>query len=90
MGQQEKQGGRIVKRWVAECFVTTWPPEKPGTQRKDCDFNERKKPTLHTNPESALREALSHARMNGHVGARQVQVKRLYTPRTIASEEVIG
>jgi len=86
----EKTGGRIVKRWVAECFYEKFMGSGPVTGKLACPFNDRKTPQTHLTSKSAVRESIEHAKEAGHVGARQVSVKRTYTPRTIASEEVLG
>ena len=87
----EKTGGRIVKRWVAECGFGGFALDRaPSTSIKGhCEFNDRKAPQTHLTSKSAVRESIEHAKEAGHVGARQVSVKRTYTPRTIASEEVV-
>lgn len=84
-----KPSGRVVTRWIAECLTTTWPPEKLGTQRAACPFNDRKQPKLHANSQAAIRESITHAVAAGHVGATQVEVRRLFKPRELASEEIV-
>jgi hypothetical protein len=75
----QETGGRIVKRWVAECDFL----DDTGA----CPFNEREKPELHVAMDKAIREATSHAQKAGHVGARQVDVRRTYK---LEREEVLS
>ncbi len=87
------EGGRTLKRWVASCEYESLPEGKTplvaSVSRRACPFNERKSPTLHANAQAAVRESITHAVAAGHIGGREVQVHRTYTPRTIASEEVV-
>jgi len=80
------ESGRVVKRWVAECDF--FDP-KVG-KSAPCAFGAREKPRLHADVDTAVREARDHAIEAGHIGAREVHVRRKYTPRTIASEEIVS
>lgn len=57
--QESKQGGRIVKRWVATCSVVEFDKYD---RKQECGFNARQKPTLHLTSEAALRESIAHVR----------------------------
>jgi hypothetical protein len=73
-----QQGGRVVKRWVAECDFT----DDTG----GCSFNEREGPELHIQAGKAIREAERHAHVAGHLGAREVEVRRTYK---LEREEIV-
>ena len=78
---------RVIRRWVATCAVVEFDKHD---RKQECGFNGREHPTLHPTSEAALRESVAHVRTQHEVtGAREVQVRRTYTPRMIASEEVL-
>ena len=72
---------RVLKRWIGECEYA---------RRVACDWNERKGPRLHRTSEAAIREASEHAVEAGHVGAREVSIRRTYAPRVVEREEIVG
>ena len=72
--EKKTAGERIVKRWVGEEFEI------------GCNWNDRKNPKLHATSAAAVRETRDHAVENGHVGAREVQVKRTYRTRSTTSQ----
>jgi hypothetical protein len=85
---KEHQSGRVVKRWMATCAVVIHEDRRAPAA---CGFNDRQKPKLHTTAEAATHESVKHL-VDQHDlhGASEVKVRRTYTPRTIASEEVIS
>ncbi len=79
---------RDLTRWIATCEQTE--PGARGVQFP-CPFNDRKDPDRHTTAAAAQRESRDHI-LQVHLvpSAREVVVRRTYTPRTVASEEIVG
>ena len=86
----KESGSTTVKRWIAECdfysmFSTAGRDVVPGSTGP-CEFNNREHPTIHKTVKAAKKEAAQHAAEAGHVGAREVQVKRR---REVVAEEIV-